>query len=158
MGTNITLTIIKPKAVDRNHVGPILGIINEHGFRIEALKMLHLSFSQAKLFYIVHEGKPFYEKLVKFMSSGPIVAAILVKENAVEEFRELIGSTDPANAKEGTIRKLFAESLTHNAIHGSDSDENAEREASFFFSQTERQAENIKTLDEPLYSYKGRNK
>jgi nucleoside-diphosphate kinase len=152
MSSNITLTIIKPGAVARNHTGPILGIINEHGFKIEALKMLHLSLEQAKLFYKIHETKPFYSELTEFMSSGPLVAAILIKENAVEEFRELIGSTNPEDADEGTIRKLFAESLSHNAIHGSDNDENAIREASFFFSQAERYFTDIKPLTEPSHT------
>jgi len=149
MSSDITLTIIKPGAVSHNHTGPILGIINEHGFKIEALKMLHMTLEQARLFYKIHEGKSFYQDLTEFMSSGPVVAAILVKENAVEEFRELIGSTDPADAKEGTIRKLFAESLSHNAIHGSDSNENALREASFFFSQTERHSTGTESIQEP---------
>jgi nucleoside-diphosphate kinase len=151
MSSNITLTVIKPGAVSRNHTGPILGIINEHGFIIEALKMLHLSLEQACLFYKIHKSKPFFEELTEFMSSGPIVVAILVKENAVEEFRELIGSTNPGDAKEGSIRKLFAESLSHNAIHGSDTDENAIREASFFFSETERQFTGIEPLTEPSH-------
>ena len=138
MTGKITLSMIKPKAVEKNHIGPILGIINEHGFSIKALKMTFMSKSRAEQFYAVHKGKPFFEKLVEFMSSGPIIAAILEKENAVEEFRKLIGSTNPDDAEEGTIRKLFAESMTHNAIHGSDSDENAIKEAAFFFSDMER--------------------
>ena len=130
--------MIKPGAVRRNLIGPILGMITEHGFKVEALKLTKLSARQASRFYEVHKGKPFYEGLVEYMSSGPIVAAILRKENAVTEFRDLIGNTDPGKAREGTIRKLFAESLSHNAIHGSDSDVNAQKEASFFFSETER--------------------
>ncbi|QZT37756.1 nucleoside-diphosphate kinase [Halosquirtibacter xylanolyticus] len=135
---NITLTMIKPGAVKKNHIGPILGIINENGFIIKAMKLTQLTVEQAKKFYAVHQGKPFFNDLITFMSSGPIVAAVLQKENAVKEFRDLIGATDPDNAKDGTIRKLFAESLSKNAIHGSDSNENAEIESSFFFSQLEQ--------------------
>lgn len=138
MSGSITLTMIKPRAVEKNHIGPILGIINEHGFRIKAMKYTHLTKERAEQFYAVHKGKPFFDDLTTFMSSGPIVAAILEKDNAVSDFRELIGATNPDNAEEGTIRKLFAESMSHNAVHGSDSDENAQLEASFFFSQTER--------------------
>lgn len=138
MTGNITFTMIKPVAVRDNNTGPILGMINEYGFRIEAMKMVRMSRDQAIDFYYVHHEKPFFDELVDFMSSGPVVAAILVKENAVDAFRKLIGSTDPAKAAEGTIRRLFAESLSHNAIHGSDSDENADREARFFFSEMER--------------------
>ncbi len=138
MSGNQTFTMIKPIAVKNNAIGPILKIINEAGFRIKALKYTHLTKQQAMDFYGVHAGKYFYEELTSFMSSGPIVAAILEKENAVNDFRKLIGATDPAKAEEGTIRKLFAESMSHNAIHGSDSDENAIIEADFFFSKTER--------------------
>ncbi|QZE15597.1 nucleoside-diphosphate kinase [Halosquirtibacter laminarini] len=134
---DITLTMIKPGAVKKNHIGPILGIINENGFRIKAMKLTHLSVDLARKFYAIHEGKPFFDDLISFMSSGPIVAAILEKENAVTDFRALIGATDPDKAEEGTIRKLFAESLSHNAVHGSDSNDNAQIEASFFFNQTE---------------------
>jgi len=130
--------MIKPSAVDRQYTGPILNMINEAGFRIIAMKMTKMTVKQAEEFYAVHRGKPFYESLVKFMSSGPIVAAILQKENAVEEYRKLIGATNPANAAEGTIRKKFAESVEKNAVHGSDSDENAIMECDFFFSKTER--------------------
>lgn len=133
-----TLTIIKPGAVERNLIGPILAKINEAGFVIKALKYTKLKKEQARAFYAVHQGKPFYDDLVKFMSSAPIVVAILEKENAVEDFRKLIGATDPLEADEGTIRKIFAESKTHNAIHGSDSDENAIKESDFFFSRVER--------------------
>lgn len=138
MAENLTLTMIKPKAVERNHIGPILGIINEHGFKIKAMKLTRLSKARAEQFYAVHKGKPFYEDLTDFMSSGPIVAAILEKDDAVVEFRKLIGATNPDEAEDGTIRKLFAESMSHNAVHGSDSDENALIEAAFFFSETER--------------------
>ena len=138
MSGRLTFTMIKPSAVDRQYTGPILNMINEAGFRIIAMKMTKMTVKQAEEFYAVHRGKPFYESLVKFMSSGPIVAAILEKENAVEEYRKLIGATNPANAAEGTIRKKFAESVEKNAVHGSDSDENAIMECDFFFSKTER--------------------
>ncbi len=138
MSGNITFTMIKPTAVRNNHIGGILKMINEGGFRIKAMRMMQLSKDNASAFYAVHEGKPFYEKLVGFMSSGPIVAAILEKENAVEAYRELIGSTNPENAAEGTVRKIYATNVTENAVHGSDSDENALLEASFFFSEFER--------------------
>jgi nucleoside-diphosphate kinase len=138
MARNITLTMIKPDAVGKNYIGPILQMINEAGFKIAAMKLTKLSTRQAEAFYAVHSDKPFYADLVEFMSSGPIVAAILVKENAVADFRELIGATNPENAKEGTIRKLYAESLQNNAVHGSDSDENAAVEADFFFAKSNR--------------------
>ena len=138
MSGNQTFTMIKPLAVKKNNIGPILHMINEAGFRISAMKFTHLTKQQAKEFYVVHEGKSFFEDLTSFMSSGPIVAAILEKENAVEDYRNLIGATDPAKAAEGTIRKLFAESMSHNAVHGSDSDENALIEGNFFFSKLER--------------------
>ncbi|WP_299577881.1 nucleoside-diphosphate kinase [uncultured Sunxiuqinia sp.] len=133
-----TLTIIKPGAVERNLIGPIITKINDAGFVIKALKYTKLKKEQARAFYAVHKDKPFYNDLVKFMSSAPIVVAIIEKENAVEDFRKLIGATDPLEAEEGTIRKIFAESKTHNAIHGSDSDENAIKESDFFFSRIER--------------------
>jgi nucleoside-diphosphate kinase len=138
MAGNRTFTMIKPKAVKDNHIGEILEMINKAGFIIKAMKFTRLSADQASDFYAVHRGKPFYEKLVDFMSSGPIVAAILEKENAVEDFRELIGATNPENAAEGTVRRLYATSLTENAVHGSDSDDNAILESDFFFSKTER--------------------
>lgn len=138
MAGNLTFTMIKPTAVKNNHIGAILNMINEAGFVIKAMKFTRLSEDQAAAFYAVHKGKPFYEKLIRFMTSGPIVAAILEKENAVEDFRSLIGSTNPEKAAEGTIRKRFAISTTENAVHGSDSDENATIEADFFFSKTER--------------------
>lgn len=138
MQGNITFTIIKPYAVESGNVGTILDIIIKHGFKIRAMKFTKLSELQAEEFYKVHKGKDFYPSLVKFMSSGPIVAAIIEKENAVNEFRELIGSTDPLKAAEGTIRKLYGLSVQKNAIHGSDSDENALIESNFFFSSMER--------------------
>jgi nucleoside-diphosphate kinase len=138
MAGNITLTMIKPDAVEKNLTGAILAKINEAGFRIRAMKYIHLTQSQAGQFYSVHRERPFYGSLVEFMSSGPIVAALLEKDNAVADFRELIGATNPANAAPGTIRALFAESLQRNAVHGSDSDENAILESDFFFSQLER--------------------
>ena len=130
--------MIKPGAVSKQYIGPILNMINQAGFRITAMKMTQLSRQQAETFYAVHRSKPFYESLVEFMSSGPIVAAILEKDNAVEDFRELIGATNPADAAKGTIRNLFAESLEKNAVHGSDSDENATKESDFFFARNER--------------------
>jgi nucleoside-diphosphate kinase len=138
MKGKITLTIIKPGAVQSEYIGPILNMIHEKGFHIAAMKLTRLTFKQAERFYEVHKGKPFYDGLVEFMTSGPIVVAILEKENAVEDYRKLIGSTDPSKAEEGTIRKLFAESVQKNAVHGSDSDENALKECDFFFSQSER--------------------
>lgn len=130
--------MIKPDAVANNYIGPILAKINEAGFRILAMKYTRLTPEQAGNFYAVHKERPFYKDLVSYMSSGPIVAAILEKNNAVEDFRTLIGATDPAKAAPGTIRNLFAKSIEANAVHGSDSDENAAIEGSFFFSQTER--------------------
>ena len=138
MTGNQTFTMIKPVAVKNNNIGPILKMINEAGFRIKAMKFTHLTKQQADKFYSIHADKYFFEDLTSFMSSGPIVAAILEKENAVADFRKLIGATDPAKAEEGTIRKLYAESMSHNAVHGSDSDENAIIESDFFFSKVER--------------------
>lgn len=138
MAGKTTFTMIKPSAFASNYTGGILKMINDAGFVIKALKATCLTKEQAGAFYAVHQGKPFYDSLVKFMSSGPIVAAILEKDNAVEDFRTLIGATNPANAAEGTIRKLYAVSLEENAVHGSDSDENAIIEADFFFSKIER--------------------
>jgi len=138
MSGNITLTMIKPDAVRKNQIGPILKMMNEAGFRIRGMKYTRLTKEQAEAFYAVHRGKPFYESLVEFMTSGPIVAAMLEKEDAVTAFRELIGATNPANAAPGTIRALFAESVQNNAVHGSDSDENAVIESDFFFSKVER--------------------
>jgi nucleoside-diphosphate kinase len=138
MAGKITFTMIKPSAFESNYTGGILKMINDAGFIIKAMKVTRLTKEQAGAFYEVHKGKPFYDSLVDFMSSGPIVAAMLEKENAVEDFRTLIGATNPANAAEGTIRKLYAVSLQENAVHGSDSDENAMIESDFFFSKTER--------------------
>ncbi len=138
MTGNITFTIIKPKAVANGHAGPILNKISESGFKISAMKMLQLTQNEAETFYEVHKERPFYGELVEFMGSGPIVVGVLEKENAVEDYRKLIGATDPAKADEGTIRKLYAESLQANAVHGSDSDENAVLEAAFFFSSSDR--------------------
>ena len=138
MAGKITFTMIKPSAFKSNYSGAILKMINDAGFVIKAMKVTRLSKEQAGAFYEIHKGKPFYESLVNFMSSGPIVAAMLEKEKAVEDFRTLIGATNPANAVEGTIRKLYAVSLEENAVHGSDSDENANIEVDFFFSKIER--------------------
>jgi nucleoside-diphosphate kinase len=138
MATNRTFTMIKPDAVRNGHIGNILQMINAGGFRIVAMKYTSISMDQAKKFYEVHAGRPFYGELTEFMSSGPIVAAILEKENAVADFRTLIGATNPAQAEEGTIRKKYATSVGENAVHGSDSDENAEIEGAFFFSGLER--------------------
>lgn len=137
MNGNITLTMIKPDAVAAGHTGAILEKIAAADFKFKALKMAQLTISDAEKFYEVHKGKPFYDGLVEFMTSGPIVAAVLEKDNAVADFRTLIGATNPENAAEGTIRKLFASSVTQNAIHGSDSDENAKIEAAFHFADRE---------------------
>ena len=136
--TNRTFTMIKPDATQKGYTGAILEVINKAGFRIVAMKMTHLSREKAGEFYAVHKERPFYGELVEFMSSGPIVAAILEKENAVADFRQLIGATNPAQADEGTIRKIYAASIGENAVHGSDSDENAAIEGDFFFSKLER--------------------
>ena len=138
MATNRTFTMIKPDAVENGHIGGILNMITEGGFKIVALKLTQLTVADAKAFYAVHAARPFYGELVEFMSRGPIVAAILEKDNAVADFRSLIGATDPAQADAGTIRKLYAESKAKNAVHGSDSDENAEIEGNFFFRGMER--------------------
>ncbi len=136
--SNRTFTMIKPDATANGNTGAILQKINEAGFRIAAMKMIHLSEAKAGEFYAVHKERPFFGELVEFMSRGPITAAVLEKDNAVEDFRKLIGATNPANADEGTIRKLFAASIAENAIHGSDSDENAKIESDFFFSKLEQ--------------------
>ena len=130
--------MIKPDATVKGSTGGILQMINEGGFRIVAMKMMHLTEKNAGAFYAVHKERPFYGELVSFMSSGPITAAILEKENAVEDFRKLIGATNPAQAEEGTIRKKYAASIGENAVHGSDSDENAQIEGDFFFSKLEQ--------------------
>ena len=135
--TNRTFTMIKPDATSKGYSGAILDQIIKAGFSIKAMKWTKLTVEQAGQFYEVHKERPFYGELVEFMSSGPIVAAILEKENAVADFRKLIGATNPAQAEEGTIRKKFAASMGENAVHGSDSDENAQIEGSFFFSNTE---------------------
>lgn len=137
MAGNKTFTMIKPDAVKAGHIGAILAHINKAGFRITAMKLTQLSAEKAGEFYEVHKERPFYGELVAFMSSGPIVAAILEKENAVEDFRKTIGATDPAKAEPGTIRALYAASVGENAVHGSDSDENAAIEAAFHFSGVE---------------------
>lgn len=136
--TNRTFTMIKPDAFSKGHTGAILAMIEKAGFRIVSLKKIRLSEEKAGEFYAVHKERPFYGELVEFMSSGPIVAAILEKDNAVEDFRKLIGATDPSKADEGTIRKLYAESVGKNAVHGSDSNENAHIEGQFFFSGMEQ--------------------
>ena len=136
--SNITFTMIKPEAVQAGYTGAILNKIEKSGFRIVSLKKVILSKEKAGQFYQVHRERPFYGELVEYMSSGPIIAAILEKDNAVVDFRELIGATDPLEAKEGTIRHEFAESKGKNAVHGSDSNENANIEADFHFSLDER--------------------
>ena len=133
MATNRTFTMIKPDAVQENHIGGILSMIEAGGFRVVELQKINLSAERAGQFYAVHAERPFYNDLVRYMSSGAIVAAVLEKDNAVADFRTLIGATNPANAEEGTIRKKYAKSIEANAVHGSDSDENAQIEADFFF-------------------------
>ena len=135
---NITFTMIKPEAVEANNIGGIIRMIEDDGFRIVALKKVQLSKQRAGEFYAVHKERPFYQELVDYMSGGPIIAAVLEKDNAVADFRELIGATNPADAAEGTIRKKYATSLAENAVHGSDSDDNAKIEANFHFSSEER--------------------
>ena len=138
MATNKTFTMIKPDGIENGHTGAILEKINAAGFRIVAMKKTQMTRSDAETFYEVHKNRPFFEELVKFMTRGPIIAAILEKENAVEDFRTLIGATNPAEAAEGTIRKLYATSMGENAVHGSDSNENAEIESNFHFSGREK--------------------
>jgi len=138
MSTNRTFTMIKPDAVANGHTGLIINDFIKGGFKIVAMKYTQLSEEKAGAFYAVHKERPFYKDLVAFMSSGPIVAAILEKDNAVEEFRKLIGATNPAEAAEGTIRRKYAKSIDANAVHGSDSDENAQIEGDFFFTAGER--------------------
>ena len=137
MKTNRTFTMIKPDAVENGHIGAILAKINEAGFKIVAMKMTQMSRRDAQLFYAIHAERPFFQTLVEFIVSGPVVAAILEKENAVSDFRKLIGATNPADAEKGTIRKIFATSIQNNAIHGSDSDENALIESEFHFATRE---------------------
>lgn len=138
MAGNTTFTMIKPDAFEAGNAGNILQKISDSGFKIKALRLAQLHTEDAEAFYAVHKDRPFFNGLVKFMTSGPIIAAILEKENAVEDFRKLIGSTNPADAAEGTIRKLFASSIERNAVHGSDSDENAQIESNFYFSHFDR--------------------
>lgn len=138
MAGNITLTMIKPDAVAAGHSGKIIDMMITAGFRLQAMKQTRLSKEKAEEFYAIHKERPWFGQLVAFMTEGPIVAAILEKDNAVEDFRKLIGATNPANAADGTIRKLFAENIERNAVHGSDSDENAAIEAHFHFSGLER--------------------
>lgn len=138
MNGNITLTMIKPEAVRNGNIGNILAKLTEGGFGIVAMKYLKLTRQQAEKFYEVHRERPFYNDLVEFMSSGPIVAAILKKDHAVEEYRKYIGSTNPKDAAPGTVRALYGTNIQENAVHGSDSDENAIKEAAFFFNELER--------------------
>lgn len=138
MSGNRTFTMIKPDAVADGNIGNILAMIEKAGFKIVAMKFTRLTEELAGKFYEVHNARPFYGELCSYMSSGPIVAAILEKDNAVEDFRKLIGATNPADAADGTIRKLYAKSIGENAVHGSDSDENAQIEGAFYFSQFER--------------------
>ena len=137
MTTNRTFTMLKPDAIENGHMGKIIDMIINAGFQIKAMKYTKLSVAQAQEFYAVHSERPFYGELVEYMTSGPIIAAILEKENAVTDFRNLIGATDPAEAAEGTIRKSYAENKGRNAVHGSDSDENAAIEGEFHFSSSE---------------------
>lgn len=137
MATNRTFTMLKPDAVENGHIGAILEKINAAGFRIVAMKMTQLSKVDAEAFYAIHSERPFFGELVEYMTSGAIVSAILEKDNAVDDFRTLIGATNPAEAAEGTIRKMYAESIAANAIHGSDSDENAAIESAFHFAGRE---------------------
>ena len=132
--TNRTFTMLKPDSVEKGNIGAILEKINASGFRIVAMKLTQMTKRDARAFYAVHKERPFYNELVQYMTRGPVVAAILEKENAVEDFRALIGATNPAEAADGTIRKLFATSISENAVHGSDSDENAAIEGAFHFS------------------------
>jgi len=137
MATNRTFTMLKPDAVEKGHIGAILEKITASGFRIVAMKLTQMTKADAEIFYAIHKERPFFGELVTYMTRGPIVAAILEKENAVDDFRTLIGATNPVEAADGTIRKLFAESISENAVHGSDSDENAEIEGSFHFAGRE---------------------
>ena len=138
MANNITLTMIKPDAVAAGHSGKIIDLIIQNGYKIQAMKLTRLSKEKAEEFYAIHKERGFFNDLIKFMTEGPIIAAVLEKDNAVEDFRKLIGATNPANAADGTIRKLYATDIERNAAHGSDSDENAAIEASFHFAGVER--------------------
>ncbi|MFV0344655.1 MAG: nucleoside-diphosphate kinase [Bacteroidales bacterium] len=135
---NQTLLLVKPTAVKNNYIGGILKMVNDAGFKIGAIKLVNLKKWQADLFYRVHAQKPFYDELTDFIASGPVLAALLIKEDAVKELRELIGATNPKEAKQGTIRNKYGESTTHNAVHASDTDANAIHEIDFFFSLVER--------------------
>lgn len=135
--SNITFTMLKPDSIRNGNIGAILDMIIKSGFKIKAMKFTRMSNEKAGKFYAIHKERPFFNDLVEYMTSGPIVAAILEKDNAVNDFRDLIGSTNPEEAKEGTIRKMFAKSISENAIHGSDSDENAKIECEFHFSAEE---------------------
>ena len=137
MKNNLTFTMIKPDAMENGYAGEILSMILKNGFRISALKLIHLTNRQAEIFYNIHRKKQFFDELVTFMTRSPIIVAVLKKNNAVEDFRKLIGSTNPEDAEKGTVRKLFATSMGENAIHGSDSDDNAHIESSFFFNKNE---------------------
>ena len=137
MAGNITFTMIKPEAMRNGASGEILNMIQKAGFKIVALKMKQMSKADAEQFYEIHKGRPFFEGLIEFMTSGPIIAAVLKKDNAVEDYRKLLGTTNPETAEEGTIRKAFATNVTKNAAHGSDSDENAEIETKFHFNNEE---------------------
>jgi nucleoside-diphosphate kinase len=137
MAGNRTFTMIKPDAVENGNIGAILAMINNAGFRIVSMKMTQLTTADAQEFYSIHSERPFYGELVEYMTSGPIVAAILEKDNAVVDFRTLVGATNPAEAAEGTIRKLYAKDISANAVHGSDSDDNAATEGAFHFAGRE---------------------
>ncbi|MBN96524.1 MAG: nucleoside-diphosphate kinase [Flavobacteriaceae bacterium] len=137
MTNNRTFTMLKPDAVEKGNIGSILEKITASGFRIVAMKLTQLTVADAQSFYAIHKNRPFFPDLVTYMTRGPIVAAILEKDNAVEDFRTLIGATNPSEAAEGTIRNMFADSISENAVHGSDSDENAKIEGSFHFSERE---------------------
>lgn len=138
MATNRTFTMLKPDAVEKEHIGAILEKISASGFKILALKLTQMTTADAQEFYAIHKERPFFAELVEYMTRGPIVAAVLEKENAVEDFRALIGATNPEDAAEGTIRKMYADSISENAVHGSDSDDNAAIEAAFHFSGREQ--------------------
>ena len=137
MRSNLTFTIIRPHAIEYNNLGPIIELINRNGYKFRAMKMIKMSHHKAELFYDEHKYKPFFKELIDYMTSGPIVIAVIEKTNAVKDFRSLIGSTDPSKAKLGTLRRMFAESMKDNAIHGSDSDEHAKREIDLFFKPEE---------------------
>lgn len=137
MPSNLTFTMIKPHAVENNNLGPILEMINRNGYQFKAMKMIKMDEKKAVDFYIEHRDKVFFQELIDYMTSGPVVVAVLQKQNAVSDFRKLMGATDPTKAKLGTIRRMFAESKERNAVHGSDSEESAQREISLFFSSEE---------------------